>query len=303
MIYDVLIIGAGPAGLTAGIYARRAGKSVLIIESGAFGGQIVNTSEIENYPAIKKISGYEFSMNLVEQAMDLGAEIESDEVVDVTFGDEITLKTTFNTFKGKTLIIATGAYPRKLGAVNEEKFLGAGVSYCAICDGAFFKGKDVALQGGGNSALEEAIYLSNICNKVYLVHRREGFRADNDTAEKVKALKNVELILNYNITEIKGEGKVDGVVVTNALDGSKKDIKVDGVFVSIGRAPSTKLFENKLDLNESGYILADESCKTKYKNVFVAGDVRVKSFRQLTTAVADGTVSCMNAVEYLGKNC
>lgn len=197
MIYDVLIIGAGPAGLTAGIYARRAGKSVLIIESGAFGGQIVNTSEIENYPAIKKISGYEFSMNLVEQAMDLGAEIESDEVVDVTFGDEITLKTTFNTFKGKTLIIATGAYPRKLGAVNEEKFLGAGVSYCAICDGAFFKGKDVALQGGGNSALEEAIYLSNICNKVYLVHRREGFRADNDTVEKVKALKNVELILNY----------------------------------------------------------------------------------------------------------
>ena len=301
-MYDIIIVGAGPAGLTAGIYARRASKKVLILEAVSYGGQILNTSSIENYPATPHISGYDFSLNLYNQTKELGAEIVFEKAIDIKdnedFKEVITNK---NTYKAKTIILATGAENRKLNIDKEDELVGRGVSYCATCDGGFYKGKDVAVVGGGNNALEEAIYLTDIVNKVYLIHRRDAFRADDSLVEKLKSKNNIEFIYNSNVTKLNANDILESIEVTNK-DGEVKQIDVSAIFIAVGRIPENQNFAKIIDLNENGYVIAGEDCHTNVDGIFVAGDNRVKSLRQLVTATSDGAVAATEAIKYINKN-
>ncbi|MBO7449685.1 MAG: thioredoxin-disulfide reductase [Clostridiales bacterium] len=295
-MYDIIIVGAGTAGLTAAIYARRAGKSVVIYESETYGGQIINTPEIENYPGIKNVSGYKFATDLYEQAVALGAELVFDKIVKIegSFEEGFTLTTEFKkTCEGKTIILACGAKNRHLGLPMEERLLGRGISYCATCDGAFFKGKDVAVNGGGNTALEDAIYLAGLCNKVYLVHRRDEFRGEKALSDIVRSTPNIELVLNSTVTELKGEKKLEAITVKDTVTSGERDINVEALFVAIGQVPSNEPFAELVALDNSGYVIAGEDCKTNVKGIFAAGDGRTKTLRQLTTAAADGAVSAV----------
>ena len=295
-MYDIIIVGAGTAGLTAAIYARRAGKSVVIYESETYGGQIINTPEIENYPGIKNVSGYKFATDLYEQAIALGAELVFDKIIKIegSFEEGFTLTTEFKkTCEGKTIILACGAKNRHLGLPMEERLLGRGISYCATCDGAFFKGKDVAVNGGGNTALEDAIYLAGLCNKVYLVHRRDEFRGEKALSDIVRSTPNIELVLNSTVIELKGEKKLEAITVKDTVTSGERDINVDALFVAIGQVPSNEPFAELVDLDASGYVIAGEDCKTNVKGIFAAGDGRTKTLRQLTTAAADGAVSAV----------
>ena len=295
-MYDIIIVGAGTAGLTAAIYARRAGKSVVIYESETYGGQIINTPEIENYPGIKNVSGYKFATDLYEQAVALGAELVFDKIVKIegSFEEGFTLTTEFKkTCEGKTIILACGAKNRHLGLPMEERLLGRGISYCATCDGAFFKGKDVAVNGGGNTALEDAIYLAGLCNKVYLVHRRDEFRGEKALSDIVRSTPNIELVLNSTVTELKGEKKLEAITVKDTVTSGEGDINVEALFVAIGQVPSNEPFAELVALDNSGYVIAGEDCKTNVKGIFAAGDGRTKTLRQLTTAAADGAVSAV----------
>lgn len=297
---DVLIIGAGPAGLSAAIYVQRSGKKAVCLEGLVVGGQIVNTPEIANYPGIKKTSGFEFSMGLYEQATELGAEIEYEKAVSIEKKDDFHVMTeSGKEFIAKSVILATGAKNRHLGIDKEEALTGRGISYCATCDGAFFKGKDVAVNGGGNTALEDALFLSNYCNKVYIIHRRDEFRGEPDSLEAVKSKDNVELVLNSTIEEIKGDKALEGVVVKDKNTGALREIAVAGLFIAIGQVPDNKDFEDVAELDAAGYIAAGEDCKTKTPGVFVAGDCRTKSVRQLTTAASDGAVAALAACAYI----
>ena len=301
-MYDIIIVGAGPAGLTAGIYARRASKKVLIFEALSYGGQILNTSSIENYPAAPHISGYDFSTNLYNQTKELGAEILFEKVIDIKDNKEYKeVITNKNTYKSKTIILATGAENRKLNIENEDNLVGKGVSYCATCDGGFYKGKDVAVVGGGNNALEEAIYLTDIASKVYLIHRRDCFRADDAIVEKLKSKDNVEFVYNSNVTKLNANDTLESIEVTNK-DGNTKNINVSAVFIAVGRVPENQNFAKIIDLNESGYVIASEDCHTNVDGIFVAGDNRVKSLRQLVTATSDGAVAATEAIKYINKN-
>lgn len=299
-MYDVIIIGGGPAGLTAALYALRAGKSVLVIEKNAFGGQITWSPKVENFPTIESISGAELADRLTSQVMNQGADMELDEVTSVEIRGGIkVVKTEFGeTFEGKTLIIATGARPRALGVEREEELVGAGVCYCAVCDGAFYKGHPVAVNGGGNSALQDAMLLSETCSKVYLIHRRASFRGEAKLVEALEKKPNVEFVLNASITALKGENELTGITVTDNDDISR-DIDVDGLFVAIGHAPDNGIFASLMELDNSGYADSGEDCVTKTAGVFVAGDCRRKSVRQLTTAAADGSAAALNACRYL----
>ncbi|MCR5226717.1 MAG: thioredoxin-disulfide reductase [Eubacterium sp.] len=297
---DVLIIGAGPAGLSAAIYVQRSGKKAVCLEGLVVGGQIVNTPEIANYPGIKKTSGFEFSMGLYEQATELGAEIEYEKAVSIEKKDDFHVMTeSGKEFIAKSVILATGAKNRHLGIDKEEVLTGRGISYCATCDGAFYKGKDVAVNGGGNTALEDALFLSNYCNKVYIIHRRDEFRGEPDSFEAVKSKDNVELVLNSTIEEIKGDKALEGVVVKDKNTGALREIAVAGLFIAIGQVPDNKDFEDVAELDAAGYIDAGEDCKTKTPGVFVAGDCRTKSVRQLTTAASDGAVAALAACAYI----
>lgn len=288
-MYDLLILGAGPSGLTAGIYAARGGLKTAIIEKTSFGGQLALTSEIENYPGFENISGFELAYKMQQQAEKLGVEFIYEEITDLDIvGDVKCVKTQGNKYEAKAVIIAMGASPRLLGLDKETALLGAGVSYCATCDGAFFRGKDVAVIGGGNTAVEDAIYLSKFCNKVYIVHRRNEFRATKAEINKMTAKQNVELVLSSVVSDIFGESKVEGIEVTTGEQ--KKRIDVSGVFVAIGRTPNTELIHG-IDLTDNGYIVVDRLQRTSEKGVYAVGDIVDKSLRQVVTACADGAVA------------
>ena len=294
---DVLIIGAGPAGLTAAIYAARAGLRTVVFDRMIYGGQVANTLEIENYPAIEKISGVDFSNAIYEQAIKLGAEVrfETVEKLDL-YGEVKTIETAEgNVYHSKAVIIANGAKRRTLGCPGEKELEGRGVSYCATCDGAFFRGKTAAVVGGGNTALEDALFLANICEKVYLIHRRDTFRGEKIMADSVKAKGNIEILYHTVVEEIIGQDKTSAVKIRCLTDHSQQEIPVSAVFIAVGFAPENQMFAHWVDLDESGYIIADESCKTSCKGVYVAGDSRTKPLRQIVTAAADGAVAAFMA--------
>ena len=293
-MFDILIIGAGPAGMSAAIYARRAGLSVAIFEGEMYGGQMILTPDVENYPGIAKISGAELSYTMSEQMRSLGADIIDAKVEAVKEADNGFSVTADKEYLGKTLIIANGAKRRKLGIAGEEKYIGKGVSYCAVCDGMFFAGKTVCVIGGGNTALEDAIYLSRICEKVYLIHRRDEFRAKKILVDGVKSAKNIEIIYSAAPTEISGDMKVTSVTLDNG-----RTIETSAVFVAIGLAPENEIFEGLVIL-EDGYIKAGDDTHTSKEGVFAAGDTRTKSLRQIITAASDGAIAATEAEKYLG---
>lgn len=301
MIYDMIIVGAGTAGLSAAIYGARAGKKVLVLEANTYGGQIVRSPEVENYPGIAHISGYEFAQNLYEQAVNLGAEVEFENVVEIRAdGREKYVVTEDNEYTALSVILATGAINRPLGVEGEDDFVGAGISYCATCDGAFFKGKDVAVVGGGSTALEDALFLSVYCRKVYLIHRRDAFRGEQKYVDNLKTKDNIEFVLNSQVTALHGDSFLEAVEVKDKVSGETRTIPVSGLFVAIGQMPQNDSFANLIQLDKSGYIAAGEDCRTNVEGIFTAGDCRTKTVRQLTTAASDGATAALAACEYLG---
>lgn len=297
-MYDLIIIGAGPAGLSAAIYAGRSGKTALLLEEKNYGGQIVNTPDIENYPGISHISGFEFAMELYKQAESFGAEIKYEKALGIS-GDKIkTVKTSKGEYEAKAVIIATGAKNRKLGLANEDSLVGKGVSYCATCDGMFYRDKVVAVNGGGNTAVEDALFLSNYCKKVYIIHRRDEFRADEEDVKKLRDKENIELVLDSTIKEIIADDMVSGVVVVNKNTGEEKQIDINGLFIAIGQVPDNENFKDVVEL-ENGYVKGKEDCKTNESGIYVAGDCRTKEVRQLTTAAADGAIAALAACAYI----
>ncbi len=295
-MYDIIIVGAGPAGMTAAIYALRANKKILIFEAKAYGGQIASSSVVENYPGYEKISGFDLATNMYNQVLKLGGEIKYEEVTSIKDGEVITNK---GSYKCKSIILATGVQNGKLGLDNEDELKGKGVSYCATCDGNFFKGKDVALVGGGNTALEDALYLSNIVNKVYLIHRRDTFRADQRNLEELKKRDNVEFILNSNVVKINGTDRLESIDVDT--NGNINTINVSGLFIAIGHVPNNDAFSNMVELDERGYIKSEDGVHTSSKNIYVAGDTRVKQLRQLVTATSDGAIAATTAMREMGR--
>lgn len=301
-MYDIIIVGAGPAGLTAAIYAKRAGKKVLVLEAKNYGGQIINTLDIENYPIEPHISGFDFATKLYDQAKDLGAEIVFEEVTEINNNNEKKeVVTNKNKYITKAIILATGSENRKLNINNENDLVGKGISYCATCDGAFYKNKNVAVVGGGNTALEDALYLSDIVNKVYLIHRRDEFRGDDYTVKRLKEKDNIEFVYNSTVTKLNATDILESIEVTNK-DGNVRKIDVDGLFVAIGRIPENKNFAKLINLDDSGYIISDENCTTNISGIFVAGDNRTKSVRQLVTATSDGAIAATAAIKYVNDN-
>lgn len=299
-MYDIGIIGGGTAGMTAAVYGQRAGKRTVIIEGMSYGGQITVSPKVENYPGIASVSGAEFSMNLLDQAMSLGAETELEQVKGIREEDGVkVIETGGKEYSCRTVIIATGVTHRHLGLEKEEKLLGAGVSYCATCDGAFFKGKDVAVIGGGNTALQDADFLSNYCNKVYLVHRRDEFRGEAGLVGPLKKKENVEFVLSAVVKDIAGENVVEGLILNNKKTREDFRIPVSGVFVAIGQVPKNEAFADAVKLDDSGFVLAGEDCLTSAPGIFAAGDCRTKEVRQLTTAAADGAVAALAACSYI----
>lgn len=303
-MYDTVIVGAGIAGLTAAIYLRRAGKSVLVLEGNVPGGQIINTLSIENWPGDMGVSGAELMQKIQKQALELGAEIEMEEVLKIEKdADGFKVTTEDDKYTAGAVVLAVGAENRKLGLPREDELTGRGVSYCATCDGAFYKGKDVAVIGGGNTALDDALYLSDLAAKVYLVHRRDEFRGDEKTVEKLRTKDNVEFVLGYVPDELAGDEKIAGVKLVPsgrvASVTEPRELEVNGVFVAIGQVPATDKFAGLVDLDEHGYIVAGEDCVTSCPGVFAAGDCRTKSVRQLVTAAGDGSVAAEAACGFL----
>lgn len=301
MNYDVLIIGGGPSGLTAGIYAVRAGLSVAIVEKQFAGGQIANTESVENYPALLNVSGFELATKMLEHAEKLGVKIIYDNVVNCKFdnnGKLVELESG-NEINAKTVILCAGATPRKLGLQNEDKFVGRGISYCATCDGAFYKDKIVAVVGGGNTAVSDCLYLAKFAKQVHLIHRRDKLRASKADTEKL-INSGVNIIYNSVVSEIVGDNKISHIKLQNVENKEINEIQVDGVFVAIGQIPSNICPQIARD--EYGYILADEDMKTNIDGVFVAGDVRQKKVRQVVTAVSDGAIAAEMANEYILNN-
>lgn len=297
---DVVIVGGGTAGLTAAIYLRRAGKTALILEAESFGGQITYSPRVENYPGIPAISGNEFADRLVGQALDLGAEVELERVTGLLKeGDSWEVLTESGKHEAKAVILATGVKHRKLGIDGEERLSGNGVSYCAVCDGAFYKDKVVGVIGGGNAALQSAAFLSGSCKKVYLIHRRDKFRGDEKDVEALKNKGNVEFVLNSRPVEFIGGETLEGAVIENTLTGEKSELKLDGAFVAVGQIPENKEFGGVVALDSDGYLDAGETTVTSSAGIFAAGDCRKKTVRQLTTAAADGASAALAACRYI----
>ena len=292
-MYDTVIIGAGTAGLTASIYLRRASKKVLVLEAKSYGGQIVNAAKIENYPGIAEVSGFDYATTLYNQVKNLGAEFKFETVIRIEEDKSVVTKA--NTYKAKAIILATGSENRKLNLPNEDKFIGRGVSYCATCDGNFYRNKTVAVVGGGNTALEDAIYLSNLVEKLYLIHRRNEFRGEEKLVDELKTKENVEIIFNSNVISLNGDKKLDSIVVEDN-SGNKKELNVDGLFIAVGREPKNSIFANIIDLDENGYIKYTGDVHTNVSGIYVAGDAKVKELRQLTTAVSDGAIAATTAI-------
>ena len=300
-IYDMIIIGGGPAGYTAALYAARAGFSTVLIEKMSVGGQMTLTGDIDNYPGFEEgIDGFTLGMKMQQGAERFGAVTEYAEVTSLDLSDTIKkAETTNGTYFGKTIVIATGANPRELGIPKEKDFTGRGIHYCAHCDGRFYKDKTVVVVGGGNSAAADAIYLSRLVKKVYLVHRRDELRATKIYHEPLFKAENVEFVWNNTISEIIGDKRVSGIKVFDSKENQTKEIECDGVFVSIGRKPATDFLKDIINLDENGYIISGEDTKTSIDGVFAVGDVRTKLLRQVVTAVSDGAVAVHMAEEYL----
>ncbi len=293
-MYDLIIIGAGPAGLTCALYALRANKHVLVLEAKSYGGQIINASKIENYPGIEVISGIDFATNLYNQVKKLGVEFKYETVVRIN--EDKTVITEKGEYKALAIVIATGAANRKLNLPNEQMFIGKGVSYCATCDGPFYKNKVVAVNGGGNTALEDALYLANIASKVYLIHRRDEFRGEDNYVRELRKQEKVEFILNANVISLNGNDKLESITIKDEQDRIK-NIKVEGLFIAIGQEPNNRAFSNIVDIDDHGYIISDDGVHTKTDGIYVAGDTRVKGLRQLTTAVSDGSIAATTAIK------
>ena len=290
-VTDIIIIGAGPAGMTAAIYARRAAKSVLVLEAKGYGGQIINTPHIENYPVAAHISGFDFATKVYEQAKELGAQFRFERALSIRDGGAVkTVVTAKNSYDASAVIIATGSRNRALGLENEDRLVGRGISYCATCDGAFFRGKDVAVVGGGNTALEDALYLANIARRVYLIHRRDTFRGEEATVERLRARDNVTFVLQSRVTKLNAGKRLESIV-TEDSEGNTRTLDVSGMFVAVGRVPENQPFSDLIELDSAGYAVAGEDCRTKTAGIFVAGDNRTKSVRQLVTATADGATA------------
>ncbi|MCR4771984.1 MAG: FAD-dependent oxidoreductase [Oscillospiraceae bacterium] len=299
-MYDVVVIGAGPAGMTAAIYARRAARSVLVLEAVSCGGQILNTPDIENYPVQAHISGFDFSQKLRAQAEGLGAEFVFEKAVEVRdLGAVKEVITPKNSYRAGAVILATGSENRKLGLEDEDRLVGRGISYCATCDGNFYRNKVVAVVGGGNTALEDALYLADLAQKVYLIHRRDSFRGEETTAARLREKPNVEIIRNANVTRLISEKRLKAIEITDTLDGSLRTIELNGLFIAVGRIPENQNFAGLVRLDEAGYVLAGEDCHTGTAGIFAAGDNRSKLLRQLVTATADGAMAATEAVKYL----
>ena len=297
---DLLIIGGGMAGLTAALYALRAGKSVLIVEKETFGGQITSAPRVENYPALPDVSGNALADALLSQVLTLGGEIELEEIVGLTVMDGLVrAQAARRVFEARAAILATGAHHRPLGLTEEAWYLGRGVSYCAVCDGAFYKGRDVAVVGGGSSAASAALFLSDLCRTVTLIHRREGFRCDDRALAALRARPNVRFVLNAAVTALQGAEALPAVTLADTRTGETRELPVDGLFVCIGQEPSSGPFADLLPLDDGGFFAVGEDCATRLAGVFVAGDCRAKTVRQLTTAVGDGSVAALAACAYM----
>ena len=303
MIYDMIVIGGGPGGYTAALYAARAGLSVLVLEKLSAGGQMALTSQIDNYPGFEEgIDGFTLGEKMQLQAERFGAVTELAEVTALRLDGQIKeVESTEGTFQGRTVVIATGANPRLLGLPGEWELTGRGVNYCAACDGMFYKGKTVVIVGGGNTAAADALVLSRIAKKVILVHRRDTLRATKIYHEPLRNAPNVEFLWNSAVTELLQDGKLTGVTVKNLLTGEEAEVPCDGLFVSIGRAPATRLVEGSVELDEGGYIIANDSTETSVPGVYAVGDIRTKALRQIVTAVADGAMAAHSAEEYLAS--
>ncbi len=298
-MYDIIIIGAGPAGLTAAIYARRAEKSVLVLEKETFGGQITHSPKVENYPGFIQMSGNEFAEKLIEQALNLEVEIEMDAATAIEdHGDYKTVVCENGSFNGKTVILAAGSKHRQLGVDRENDFVGAGVSYCAVCDGAFYRGKNVAVIGGGNTALQEAVMLSDICSHVTLVQNLAFFTGEQKLLDLLKTKDNVSFITSSVVDALKGDAELTGITIRNTETNETKTLPFDGIFVAIGQVPENEPFRDVVPLNDWGYVVSDEGC-TVGNGIFVAGDCRTKQVRQIATAISDGAVAAVAACRYL----
>lgn len=289
-MYDTIIVGGGPAGLTSAIYLRRANKKVLVLEANVCGGQIVNAKDVENYPGYEHISGFDFSENLRKQVLNLGAEIKYETVLKVD--EDKKVYTSNNVYEAKSVILAVGSKNRKLKIDYEDKFTGRGISYCATCDGNFYRNKDVAVIGSGNTALDDILYLSDIANHVYGIVRGDSYKGELQELEEIKKRNNVTLIFNSVVTELIGSDTLEKIKINN-----DEEINVSGVFVAIGQEPNNMMFKNVVDIDEKGYIITTEEVKTKTKGIYVAGDARDKVLRQLTTATSDGALAATYAIK------
>ncbi len=299
-MYDLIIVGAGTAGLSAAIYGVRTGKRVLLLEEKVYGGQIISASAVENYPGIRHISGYEFAEELHRQATELGAELKYEKVREIRkHSGFMTVKTGRGAYDCRAVILATGAKNRQLQVEREKELTGAGVSYCATCDGAFCKGKNAAVVGGGNTALEDAVFLSGYCQKVYLIHRRKEFRGEERLIQTLRGKENVELVLESQVVCLNGERHLESVVVRNDRTGKERELSVAALFIAIGQVPDNRAFADLVSLDAYGYIEAGEDCRTSSEGIFAAGDCRTKTVRQLATAAADGAAAAVAACSYI----
>lgn len=300
MIYDVIIIGGGPAGLSAGLYAGRGKLKTLLIEKETFGGQTATTHEVENYPGVLKITGPELSEVMREQVENFGVDIVKEGVVEVDFKSDIkVVKTYENEFKAKTIILAMGAKPRLAGFKNENEFRSMGVSYCATCDGAFFEGLDIAVIGGGDSAITEALYLTRFAKTIKIIHRRKEFRAAKSLVKKAEDHEKIEFILDTVVEEAQGDGILEKLILRNVINNEKSELTVSGCFVFVGLDPINDIIKDKIDLDDFGYVISGEDMKTNIPGVFVAGDLRQKNLRQIITAASDGAIASIMAEKYL----
>ncbi|MDO4260747.1 MAG: FAD-dependent oxidoreductase [Eubacteriales bacterium] len=299
-MYDMIVIGAGTAGLSAAIYGVRAGKTVLVLEAKSYGGQIINTPEVENYPGIRSISGFEFATGLYEQAKALGAQVKYERVLRIEDrGVEKTVVTGKDAYPCKCVIVATGAKNRPLGVEREQEMTGKGISYCATCDGMFFRGKDVAVVGGGSTALEDAAFLANYCGTVYVIHRRDAFRGEDRLVRALEKKENVTYVMDSQVVALNGEETLRSVTVENKKTKERTELPVSGLFIAIGQMPDNGAFAELVELDPAGYVRAGEDCRTSAQGIFTAGDCRTKAVRQLTTAAADGAVAALAACVYI----
>lgn len=301
-MYDLVIIGSGPAGLSAAVYGKRAGLNLLIIEEKPMsGGQVLNTSEVDNYLGMPGINGFDMGMKFREHADAAGAEFKTAAVISIRDEGAVKIVETSDgtSYEAAALILATGAEHAVLGVPGEEEYKGKGVSYCATCDGAFFRGKDVAVVGGGDVAVEDAVYLARICRKVYLIHRRDNLRAAKGLQDKLTACENVEILWNRTVKDIHGSGSVEGVTLSHVTEQTEEELAVSGVFIAVGMHPNTEIFRDTVPCDEKGYVIAGEDCATKAEGIFAAGDLRTKQVRQIITAVSDGACAVASVERYL----